>query len=141
MQHYLPEVHQSIFSNHFPLLRTCVLLHEPMTNIHWSVSPSLRILIICSHPDFLHVKTYRSILISCPNLVRLTLFGTFEYAGLVQSSTYSDQLNYLSFQSDEDSIDAVIDQLLSQVPNLKRLCLKGLPMARPYSQIDVVQLQ
>ncbi|CAF3944877.1 unnamed protein product [Rotaria magnacalcarata] len=136
----LNEIHQAIFSNGFPLLRTCILFSEPLTNRRWLVSASLRILIIGTYPHLLHVNTYRAILISCPNLVRLTLFGRFDHNNLVQQSTYSHQLNYLSLQSDEPSLNVVIDHLLSQVPNLKRLCLKGLPMAYPISAIDFVQL-
>jgi len=86
------------------------------------------------------VKTYRAILNSCPNLFHLTIFGRFNHSDAVQTNTLVHQLNYLSLITDERSINAVLDQLLIQVPNLQRLSLQNLPMAYAVLDINLVQL-
>ena len=138
--HSLHRLYQDIFSGRFTLLKSCALPAGPMTYMDWSISTSLRFLILFSYPDFLHVETYRAILNSCPNLFHLRMFGRFNHSDLVQTNTFVHQLNYLSLITDERSINAVLDQLLIQVPNLQRLSLQSLPMAYAVLDINLVQL-
>ena len=65
----IARLHQLIFSNGFPLIRTCRLSHVD-TRCPWTSSPSLRALLVCGTKEPL---LFQRILTACPNLSRLHL--------------------------------------------------------------------
>lgn len=101
-----------IFSNQFASLNQCILRNiDSLTTCPWKITPSLHSVTVCSDENLIP-----SILKSCPNLKRLSLF-IFHYSSIVSSLfIYHSNLKHLTLEMTEpawtvQSIEALFSSI------------------------------
>lgn len=121
---HLCSLYQRIFTNDFPVLKSCILTSfQPKSLMDtWTQTPSIRSLHIISDFSRIHV----SLLAACPNLhfLKLTIPKLAVTPADVQVHKNLKRLN-LTLTSDQWSFDDFIfDTLFACIPNLEHLYIQ-----------------
>jgi hypothetical protein len=120
----LNKLHQSIFSNAFPLLQKCSLNNVNDNNI-WTGSPSIRILGICSNNPRTVVER---VLFASPHLSSLHLFLTWPSAHSILDEQIIEQhsnLQYLKLHLSGCWTLEKLDSFLAYIPTIQILNLRS----------------
>ncbi|CAF0744661.1 unnamed protein product [Adineta ricciae] len=119
----MSSVHQKIFSNTFPNLKSCYLFafETIETILPWTQTPSLRILKI----GFIDFHVYKALLSACPNLfsLQLKMFQSYLQLSCVKEHSHLKKLEIHSEITDWLYNDRLIDMFLGCVPNLEQLTI------------------
>ena len=120
-------IHEMIFSNQFPRLKSCYLtsVYSPsfeVRQLSWNACPSLRTLRISSRDSLIHV----AILNACPNLIFLHLsIDQFEStSSAIKPHRNLKELNFIVNYQSWPVDEMIFETFFSSIPCLERLTIE-----------------